>query len=322
MSFSKLIGHERPLRILRGLIGTGRIPTTYLFSGQKGIGKHLAAVEFAKALNCERREGDDACDRCRACVRIDALSHSDLRLIAPDDGVIKVEQVRELEEFLSLKPLEGVKKTVIVDDAELMNVFSANAFLKTLEEPPGDSIIILVSSRSEMLLDTIRSRCLHIRFLPLPLDALREVSRALGMGGADEVQLRLAMGSVGSLVNGETVERRNHAFAIFRDMLSGGGSMLPKEREELEEALDYFLLFLRDCIASRVEGVGPVVFNNDLAGELARISRGLTAEDVIGTYALVRDLRQGTAHNLNRSILANYVAAVLSSLGQPAPGRS
>lgn len=320
MSFSKLIGHDRPLSILKGLIATGRLPTTYLFSGQKGIGKHTAAVEFAKALNCEHREGHDACDRCRACMRIEALRHPDLRLVSPEEGIIKVEQVRELEEFLSLKPLEGLKKTVIVDDADRMNVFAANAFLKMLEEPPPDSIIILVTARSEMLLDTIRSRCLRIRFLPLSLEALREVARGRGIDAVDEAQLRLVMGSVGSLIDGDAVQRRDRAFALFMDMVSGRGSPLPKEREELEETLDHLLLFLRDCIAARVKGGAACLFNSDLAGDLDRISQGRTAEDVLEAYAVLRDLRRRSSYNLNRSILANYVSAVLSCLGQPALG--
>ncbi|MGE5892846.1 MAG: DNA polymerase III subunit delta' [bacterium] len=304
------------MRILRGLLGTGRIPTSYLFSGERGIGKFSAALEFAKAMNCESPAGRDSCDRCRSCMRMTALNHPDLKVMAPEGGVLKVEQVRELEEFLSFKPHEGRKKVVIVDDADLMNLYAANAFLKTLEEPPEDSMIILVSSRPELLVDTIRSRCLNIRFLPLGTADLKKAAELLGKKTGDETGLRLVMGRVGLLLDEEAVVRRDRAFDSFEDMIEGREAGVPKEREAIDELLDSCLLFLRDSMEILCTGGDETLVNRDLSGRIARICRGIGPEELMAVYDEVLDLRKKTFYNLNKAIVIQYLSMLLASLGR------
>lgn len=316
MSFRDIIGHERALRILRGMVGAGKPATTYLFSGEKGIGKSKTALEFAKALNCENGTDGDPCDTCRACRKISSLNHPDIMLVTPENGVIKIERIRDIEDFLSFMPYEGNKKVVIVDDADMMNRHSENAFLKTLEEPPENSVIILVSSRREMLVDTIRSRCFNIKFGPLSEAALREAANAIGGTKISEMGIKLAMGRMGLLFDEGAVERRDILFNIFEDMIYGRGVSVPKEREVMDEWIDYFILFIRDMAVFSSTGKREVLFNVDLSEKITGMCKETDLKGIIKSYRLLHDLKKRTAYNLNKSILCNYLSSLLSSMGQ------
>ncbi|MDH5201820.1 MAG: AAA family ATPase, partial [Nitrospirota bacterium] len=160
MSLRDVIGQDRAVTILLRTIERGRIPSSYLFAGEPGIGKKFTAINLAKALNCQstghRAQGIelnnnklltqiDACNECVSCKKIDAGVHPDFLLISSKSGQIRIEEIRAIDDALSFKPFEGRKKVVIIDEADTMNPYAANAFLKTLEEPPEDSLIILIS---------------------------------------------------------------------------------------------------------------------------------------------------------------------------------
>ena len=128
----------------------------------------------------KRSHGDshseiDACDECPSCRKIDKGIHPDFLLISPDSGQIRIDEIRAIDDALSLKAFEGRYKIVIVDDADTMNQYAANAFLKTLEEPPEDSLLVLISSNPDHLPDTIKSRCSRLNFTPLSDEACAKV---------------------------------------------------------------------------------------------------------------------------------------------------
>ncbi|MEK6653183.1 MAG: DNA polymerase III subunit delta', partial [Nitrospirota bacterium] len=146
MALKDIIGQEKAINILLGTLSQNRIPSSYLFAGESGIGKKFTAVNFAKTLNCLNSQPSDCCDECPSCKKIDSQTHPDFMMVTPEKSEIRVEEVRAIEEALSFAPYEGKRKVVIVDEAEAMNASAANAFLKTLEEPPPQSIIILIAS--------------------------------------------------------------------------------------------------------------------------------------------------------------------------------
>jgi len=192
MSFSSIIGHDRPVSILKRAIQNNAVAHAYLFSGEQGIGKRLTALAFAAALNCQAYGPEGACGACPSCRMSAAGAHPDVRIVMPEShdeqllatlnskeaakasDEIKIDQIRRAQESISLRPSEGRKKVLIVDSAEAMNDAAQNAFLKTLEEPPGDSLIILISAMPQSLLPTIRSRCQELKFQPLPRPVLAE----------------------------------------------------------------------------------------------------------------------------------------------------
>src|SRR5512134_1109278 len=146
MNFSEIVGHERPVAILKRVLANGTLAHAYLFSGDEGIGKKMTALALASAVNCLERGPDGGCGACPSCRKVASGGHPDVHLLVPDGGEIRIDQVRQIQEDLSLRPFEGAGKTLIVDFAERMNPASSNAFLKTLEEPPGEALIILVSA--------------------------------------------------------------------------------------------------------------------------------------------------------------------------------
>jgi DNA polymerase-3 subunit delta' len=139
MPFHDITGHERPIALLKAALRQGRLAHAYLFHGEAGIGKLLAATRLAQTLNCEAAESvnnQDCCGRCRACTQIAARTHPDYFVIEPDRELavpqIKIEQVREIEQQFIYRPLMGERKICLIDDADRFTIGAANALLKTL----------------------------------------------------------------------------------------------------------------------------------------------------------------------------------------------
>ena len=188
MPFAEIIGQERAVDALRAAIRRGGLHHAYLFAGPEGVGKGMAARLLAQAANCERADGD-ACGACASCRKIARGVHPDVLVVERERDMaragrwepkggrtpsrdIVVDQVRELvDRRLSLRRFEGRRRFVLIDPADAMNPQAQNAILKTLEEPPPETTLVLVSSSADGLLPTVRSRCLRLPFAPLP-DAL------------------------------------------------------------------------------------------------------------------------------------------------------
>jgi DNA polymerase-3 subunit delta' len=173
MPFRDITGHERPIDLLKSALRQERLAHAYLFHGEAGIGKTLTATRLAQALNCEQpsaTDDQDSCGLCRSCLQIAARTHPDYVVIEPDresaTPQIKIEQVRDIDQHFIYKPLVGERKICVIDDADRLTIGAANALLKTLEEPPGYGLFILVSGRPHALPVTIRSRCQLLRFTP------------------------------------------------------------------------------------------------------------------------------------------------------------
>jgi DNA polymerase III subunit delta' len=204
MSWQQVLGHDVVVASFESAWKRGRLAHAYLFVGPHGVGKHTFAGELAKALLCENRPGRlEACGQCAACHLVAAGTHPDLFMVArPEDKVeFPIEVIRdELLPNLAMKPARGGRKVAIVDDADDLNEEAANCFLKTLEEPPPASVLMLIGGASaERQMPTIVSRCQIIRFAPI---APALVKRLLGERGVadparQERLLQLAEGCPG-----------------------------------------------------------------------------------------------------------------------------
>jgi DNA polymerase-3 subunit delta' len=179
MPWHSILGHDREVDILRRGLAQGRLPHAFLFVGPEGIGKRSFANVFAQALLCDVRPETalDPCGVCPSCLQVEAGTHPDiLRVARPEDKHdLGIALIRDLCLDLGLKPASGRRKVAIIDDADDLNDEAANAFLKTLEEPPPGSVLILIGTSAEMQLDTIISRCRVLRFDPLNETELAQV---------------------------------------------------------------------------------------------------------------------------------------------------
>jgi DNA polymerase III subunit delta' len=192
VSWNRVRGHESLAEAFDRAVHRGRLAHAYLFVGPPGVGKRLFAVELAKSLLCESRRDDgrlEGCDHCPACAQVEAGTHPDFFTASrpPETAEFPISLMRELCQHFSLKAARGRGKVVVIDDADDLNAESANCFLKTLEEPPPGSVLILIGSSTDRQRQTIVSRCQVMRFRPLPPETVGEVLQA---NGVDDPTLR------------------------------------------------------------------------------------------------------------------------------------
>ncbi|MDA8168244.1 MAG: DNA polymerase III subunit delta' [Nitrospiraceae bacterium] len=330
MALKDVIGQAGALDVLKSALESGNVASSWLFQGLSGTGKRFAAINFAKALNCNAAHeeagffsgaektsgtGKDACDNCASCKRIDSGIHPDVTLIGPEKGVIKIEEIRNLEEKLSLRAFEGRFKVAVIDDAHQMKAEAANAFLKCLEEPPEGSVIILVSSNPERLPDTIRSRCIKVNFRPL---GERDMEFFLPGARCPDASVRkalarLAMGRPGLVMgkSGEALKERDAFLKSLSAMLSGPGTPTWADRQDIEEFLDRLGLFLRDMLVMKITGNGELLLNFDMPEKIEAFGKYADAEGIIDCYGKITALKGSLVYNPNKAILWNYMAGVL-----------
>jgi len=212
MRFKEIIGQQRPVRLIQRAIANDHLPHAYLFVGPEGVGKRLTAITLAKALNCEEGS-DDCCDRCLSCKKIDDWNHPDVSGICPDGQFIRIESIREFQRSLNYRPFEGKERVCIFDGADRMKAEGANALLKTLEEPPRDTLLVLLATERNLLLPTIVSRCQPVTFSPLPTEQMvEELTRRLPIEKREaRTVAALSQGSLGralEMVSQEIWEKR------------------------------------------------------------------------------------------------------------------
>lgn len=283
-------GHEFQREILRRAAAENVVSHAYLFSGPDGVGKRLVALEFAGILNCKSGGKNPSGCACGSCRKVEKGIHPDV-VTVEFAGVknIKVDQVREeIEEKLYLKPFEGRFKVVIVDEAEKLNNSAQNAFLKTLEEPPPASIIILVTSRPGVLLPTIRSRCQPLTFSALPERYIAEMLTEKGGLSPEVAELyaRVSSGSLGAALklDAETIEWRRELLSALGGMSAGSASDIISLAEELSEtasgepgrldlAFRFISLWLRDLALLKI-GSGEIS-NVDMKPDLISLAESL-----------------------------------------------
>lgn len=188
MSFTQIKGQDFAINNLKKFIKTGKVPPAMIFYGPAGVGKAKVAVEFAKALNCQKLGEDfEPCELCQSCKQIENKTHPDiifadyayqaalLKEEVEDQQNIKIETVRSLTTASQQKAVAAKWKVFIIDKAERLVPAAANALLKFIEEPPQNTVWILISSKRETMLSTIKSRCQSISFAPLSNQIIAEI---------------------------------------------------------------------------------------------------------------------------------------------------
>lgn len=221
--WSRLIGQEQAVRLLKDAVVSGSVGHAYLFVGPQGVGRELAALALAASLNCEQQ----GCGECGVCTRVLRRAHPDVTVVSSEGAQILVEQIREVRAMAYRSPMEGRVRVFLIEDAHRLNPAAANALLKVLEEPPSDVVFALVTESPEDLLETIVSRCRRVDFFPLgPADIARVLTE---QHGTDEQTAAWAARTGGDLSTAlrfvkddEAPGRRAAHLEIPRRLVRGG----------------------------------------------------------------------------------------------------
>ena len=213
--FSQIFGQPRVREFLRASVASDRVTHAYLFTGPAGSNKTQAAYALASALICK----DNGCGACDECSKIARRKHPDVRYYAPEGaGGYLVEQIREIVSDTSLAPIQATRKVYILDRVDLLGTSAANAFLKTLEEPPDDVVIILLGRTRESVLPTIVSRCSVVPFRHIPATEAADILAQ--RTGASFEQARIAIEACGgSITRGIEFMKSNERLSFRRQVL-------------------------------------------------------------------------------------------------------
>jgi DNA polymerase-3 subunit delta' len=332
MPFRDIAGHRHLLELVAGATVRGTLPPSLIFAGPEGVGKRMAAIALAQLLNClSPREasagGPDACGECASCKRIARGVHADILLIAPEEsGSIKIEAIRDAIDRAAYRPFEGRRRVVVIDDADAVIEAAQNALLKTLEEPPPASVFVLVTSRPDLLLPTVRSRCQRLRFGRLsPADVADVLMRSHDYSATDaHAAAAMSDGSVGRALEGGTeayVDARDAAAQLLEGAaasddprrrlesakaLTGGGK--GTDRDELARRLEAVSSILRDLGVVLSGGDERALANADLRPLLDRLQRSFDNDRAIRAFAAVDKALSALNRNASPKIVADWIA--------------
>ena len=315
MGFSEIIGHQKPLETLRIALANGRLHHAYLFLGPEGVGKRTIGLSLAQAIHCNEID-NDFCGHCPNCLRIQSGNHPDVRMVEPVAGKkeISIQQIRGIEKELSFRAFSG-KKIAIIDPATLMNMPSQNALLKTLEEPPRDSLLILVASNAGSLLPTVRSRCLRIAFGPLPHDLIAGYLTAKQKMTRDDAQLlaAMSMGSLGMALNldrKELVEQRRNWIETMCSLTPenyrtafNAAEALSSNREEALKFLAWVETWYRDLLVYNVTHDASELINLDIVTKIEQQSAAVKTEQILSALNQAAGGAARIQRNLNRRMV-------------------
>lgn len=327
MSFSKLIGNERNKQILQRLLKRGNLGLTLIFAGPEGIGKRQFALTLAKAANCQQPGSLDSCDYCPTCQRIQEGTYSDVVTIQPDGSHIKIGQTRELINDVQVRPREGRQRFFLIDDADRLREEAANSLLKTLEEPPPTSTIILLTARPDALLPTIRSRAQKMSFAPLSITEMeRYLSSNFQLAAPDsKLMVRLTGGRIGqaSAIDLTEYRRERRELLELLDLLAAGTSKNrllkaaehygKQEREAYERMLSLLLNLLRDVFLIAASGSTENIINTDVMDRLQSLAEKISLRQLTGWIKKFDELRTNLRININRQVATEAAFISLAS---------
>jgi DNA polymerase-3 subunit delta' len=320
MFLRDILGQERVVTFLRQALQSEKMPHALLFIGNEGVGKRTTALALAQALNCQNRQADqDACGQCRSCRLFATGSHPDFWQISPiaPSLQIRIEQIRELRRQVGFAPLAGSWRVVLLKPAETFNVEAANAFLKTLEEPPEGNLFILTAVADRDLLPTIVSRCRRLSFSGISQAILmRELQKRQNLS-VEQASLVAAIncGSLGRALKQDLVDllsKRDQVINELKVLQQGSfGEVIQwaAERGKKGTDLDDFIilarLWYRDLLALHCQASSTQLINQDRLADLLAQQQSISFGLILERLEALTHLQLQVRANLNLELALN-----------------
>jgi DNA polymerase-3 subunit delta' len=339
ISFNTFIGNARAVEILKRSIDQDRLPHAMIFAGPEGVGKCTLALLAAQYLNCLSPANNNACGICPVCQRIMAIiesrhqecrkgekfcgscpickartkSHPDIRLIEPEKTTISIDQVRDMIGEIAFQPLEARYRVVILDPAEQMRLEAHNSLLKTLEEPPSRTVIILVTTNPYSLLETIRSRARILHFGEIPEEQIvRHLMEKEGRAAEDaRISAALSGGSLAAALVFNTAEYRDireQAFQFVALLLTRGAFLdastlaakVAKDKDFFKIWIESVSALLQDIYYSGI--ADERVCQRDLLDKMSALRQKTSHSLLVNAVEGIRKLKNDLQYNVNRQI--------------------
>jgi len=312
MPFHEVIasrGHRRVVDLLRRSISRGTLPPSLIFAGPPGAGKRDTAIAVAQVLNCLNPNVNpedlpnglnslsvDACGECAACTRIARGVHPDVLIVEPGDtATIRIDQVRDVIDRAGYRPFEGKRRVVIIDDADVMVAAAQNALLKTLEEPPSSSVFILLSARPDMLLPTVRSRCIRLLFADRGRQAIDPEAAAVA---------QRVLAQVAAAPDSKKLD-------AARELLAGTGGSATSDREQVSAHLEAMAALVRDIEAVSTRAADADLANPDLRPALERLAPVYRGTRGVEAFAAIGEALDAIGRNVGVKIVADWLVLQL-----------
>jgi DNA polymerase-3 subunit delta' len=262
VNFKDILGNEKAKEILLKSLNNKTVLHSYMFIGNAGIGKRLIATQFSKMILCQNFDEQNLteCGKCKSCIEFDGGNNPDFKTIEPDGKIIKIEQIREMQNKIIEKPIISNKKVYIINDADLMTKEAQNCLLKTLEEPPEYIVIILIVGNESKMLTTIKSRCMKIQFKKIEDEMVKQyLQEKCEINSLSESVLKLCDGSIGKALKiKDKLEEYNKVENIINNMnqslitVLNTAEILYKSKDDIYDYLEYINVILYQLLKENV----------------------------------------------------------------------
>ena len=311
MSLEDIIGQEEITNTLKKSIVKQNVFHAYIFEGPDGMGKKKAAFNFAKAVLCIQPDGD-SCGKCTACQKMDNNAHPDYIFIEPDGTSIKDVQIEDMQKNISKKPIEGQNTVVVINKSDSMTVRAQNRLLKTLEEPNAHVIIILLTHNANMLLPTIVSRCMILKFKPVSDSVIKNYLKekynisendagilTTFCNGRIELAEELYLSDDFKEIRQKSIDMAKKISIFKEEDIWEMISIFEKQKENAIDFLDMIEYWYRDIIILHVSGNNHLIINIDCLNMLIKETKKIGHEKAIKIVRIIEDTKKDLNMNLN-----------------------
>jgi DNA polymerase III subunit delta' len=321
MSFKNIYGHQKQIGMLQKAMTQERVGHSYIFSGLNAIGKKTLALAFTQALNCENISSlNDACGNCSSCRKMIHGNHPDIHVLETQAQFIRIDAIRNIQDQMTFKPLEGRRRVFIIDDADKMNEQAANALLKTLEEPSADNIIMLVTARPYWLPQTILSRCRHVRVNPLACETVAQflIEQKQMEPSKSSLLASLSGGSIGQALELDSEDMIAYRTELSRLLAAAErsdplslltlASFLGQDKKEIKQGLKILNTYFRDALVYKETALASMMINADDLPAVKSLAYRLEGEQILQNIALVEKSNETIEMNVNKSLTLEAMA--------------
>jgi DNA polymerase III subunit delta' len=327
MSEWPIVGHEWAVRQLKHAVEGGELPHALLFTGPESVGKSTIAEWLVAAMLCRDAE-EKPCGRCLSCRKLRSGNHPDFVLVEPEDRTahIKIDQIRDVERFLALTPVESAHKLVLIRSFEQATLGAANALLKTLEEPPAYAHLLLLAANADLLLATIVSRTQQIALRPVPTSSISEALTQRWSVDTEQAQrlASLSGGRIGWAIQAATnpagYEKAQTALQMLLKVLQQdlparfeSATELARDGAALNEALEYWSIFWRDLLLIRTGHPDLLVYREQQPA-LDLLARSVGTEDCLRILKHLEQTQDALLSNANTQLVMENLLLDLPAL--------